>query len=321
MARKRRTSKKLGDFYLIILAIVIFIIIKIIEAIKAVPWQFWVGAFCVLFLFFTYRYKKTTGKPEKPTVTATPHPTKHTSPVHREPPRAAFTPSHAPSHSKAIANADTKMQPEALPHQQPNPNTEDLIKVSASDLMISGVSTPFEPTTLDANSFANTKPDPAIDAPPASLDFDDDVFTVLSLTNNDTELPAPEFSISFSFGERSPSVVPSEQNVLFTPSELMPAGPSMVGRWMSPGEEITLAGLKISGGMFYVGNTRLDGGLFEEPSLIDPQALVTIKDAPSDLPLHGYYPSYKNLTADAKKRYLQWMANGRKDPQGGIALC
>lgn len=51
MARKRRTSKKLGDFYLIILAIVIFIIIKIIEAIKAVPWQFWVGAFCVLFLF------------------------------------------------------------------------------------------------------------------------------------------------------------------------------------------------------------------------------------------------------------------------------
>ena len=229
MARKRRTSKKLGDFYLIILAIVIFIIIKIIEAIKAVPWQFWVGAFCVLFLFFTYRYKKTTGNTEKPTVTATPHPTKHTSPVHREPPRAAFTPSHAPSHSKAIANADTKMQPEALPHQQPNPNTEDLIKVSASDLMISGVSTPFEPTTLDANSFANTKPDPAIDAPPASLDFDDDVFTVLSLTNNDTELPAPEFSISFSFGEHSPSVVPSEQNVLFTPSELMPAGPSMVG--------------------------------------------------------------------------------------------
>lgn len=320
MARKRRTSKKLGDFYLIILAIVIFVTIKIIEAIKAVPWQFWVGAFCVLFLFFTYRYKKTTDNTQKPTVTATPHPTKHTSPVHREPPRAAFAPSPAPSPSNAIANVDTKMQPEASPHQQPNPDTEDLIKISASDLMISGVSTPFEPTTLDANSFANTKPDPAIDAPPASLDFDDDVFTVLSLTNNDTELPAPEFSISFSFGEHSPSVVPSEQNVLFTPSELMPAGPSMVGRWMSPGEDITLAGLKISGGMFYVGSTRLDGGLFEEPSLIDPQALVTIKDAPSDLHLHGYYPSYKNLTADAKKRYLQWMANGRKDPDVAIGF-
>lgn len=317
MARKRRPSKKLGDFYLILFAIVVFIIIKIIEAIKAVPWQLWVGAACFLFLFFTYRYKKSTSKAEKPTVTATPYSIKRPAPVNKEQPRAAFAPSPAPSHSNAIANADTTMQPEALPHQQPNPDAEDVIKVSATDLMISGVSTAIEPTTLDANSFANTKPEPAIDTPPAPLDFDDDVFTVLSLTGDAKQPPAPEFSISFSFG---PSVAPSEKNVLFTPSELMPAGPSMVGRWMSPGEEITLAGLKISGGMFYVGNTRLDGGLFEEPSLIDPQALVTIKDAPSDLPLHGYYPSYKNLTADAKKRYLQWMANGRKDPNVAIGF-
>ncbi|WP_323946956.1 tellurite resistance TerB family protein [Aeromonas hydrophila] len=315
MARKRRPSKKLGNFYLILFAIVAFIIIKVIEVITSVPWHIWVGALCILFLVFAYRYKESTSKAEKPTVTATPHPTKRTSPVHREQPRAALAPSPAPSHSNAIANADTKMQPEALPHQQPNPDTEDVIKVSATDLMISGVSTPFEPMTLYANSFANTEP--AIDTPPAPLDFDDDVFTVLSLTDDEKQPPAPEFSISFSFG---PSVAPSEQNVLFTPSELMPAGPSMVGRWMSPGEEITLAGLKISGGMFYVGNTRLDGGLFEEPSLIDPQALVTIKDAPSDLPLHGYYPSYKNLTADAKKRYLQWMANGRKDPDVAIGF-
>ncbi len=316
MARKRRPSKKLGNFYLILLAIVAFIIIKAIEVITSVPWHIWVGALCILFLVFAYRYKE---KAEKPTVTATPHQTKHTSPVHREPLRAAFAPSPAPSHSNAIANADTKMQPEALPHQQPDPDTEDAIKVSATDLMISGVSTPFEPTTLHANSFANTEPEPepVINRPPAPLDFDDDVFTVLSMTGDEKQPPAPEFSISFSFGQ---SVAPSEKNVLFTPSELMPAGPSMVGRWMSPGEEITLAGLKISGGMFYVGNTRLDGGLFEEPSLIDPQALVTIKDAPSDLPLHGYYPSYKNLSADAKKRYLQWLADGRKDSDASIGF-
>ncbi|MDK3166662.1 TerB N-terminal domain-containing protein [Aeromonas caviae] len=322
MARKRRTSKKLGDFYLIILAIVIFITIKIIEAIKAVPWQLWVGAFCVLFLFFTYRYNKTTDKAEKPTVTATSHPTKHTSPVHREPPRAAFAPSPAPSHSNAMAKADTGMRPDTPPHQQPNPDTENVIKVSTTDLMISGASTPVAPTMMNANSFSDRTPTALLDEPITIADYEDededDILTTVGIASHHSRSPSPEFRISFAFEDHSATSDDHSPSPAFTPSELIPAGPRIIARWMSPGEEITLAGLKISGGMFYVGDATNVSGLLSEPSLINPQASVTIKNAPLDLPLEGYYPSYRNLSPEAKKRYLQWMENGRKDPSVAI---
>ncbi len=80
------------------------------------------------------------------------------------------------------------------------------------------------------------------------------------------------------------------------------------GTWHSPGTQVTIGTTMISGGMIYVGKStggygQLDG------CFIDPQLPVGSTGAAGPL---GYWPSYKDISPDCRKGYLNWLASGKQ---------
>lgn len=83
--------------------------------------------------------------------------------------------------------------------------------------------------------------------------------------------------------------------------------------WIPPGQQVTVAGHVIPGGMIYVGRklARLDG-YAQENCLIDPSLQVArhSNDTGVDVP---YWPSYSLLQPAARQSYLGWLAGGKND--------
>lgn len=97
------------------------------------------------------------------------------------------------------------------------------------------------------------------------------------------------------------------------------SGRGTPGRWVSPGEVVTVGGIHIATGMFYLGgqlSASNHGGT--ENCLIDPSAKVA--SSGTDVPGHSmpYWPSYSSIQPVARRTYLQWLAGGRSDPTIGI---
>lgn len=87
--------------------------------------------------------------------------------------------------------------------------------------------------------------------------------------------------------------------------------------WIPAGQSINVAGVTIPGGMVYVG-TRLKTPLNDnDPCLIDPSKSVASRGdyTQSDM---GYWPSYSGISATARRAYLNWLADGRGDPQADV---
>lgn len=89
-------------------------------------------------------------------------------------------------------------------------------------------------------------------------------------------------------------------------------------RWVPAGESITVAGLNLPGGMLYVGSGLRARYGETEPALINPKLKVTTAVVDVSLRLTDYWPGYSNITPDARRAYLQWLADGRKDPETNI---
>ncbi|PCR96092.1 Tellurite resistance protein TerB [Pseudomonas fluorescens] len=89
-----------------------------------------------------------------------------------------------------------------------------------------------------------------------------------------------------------------------------PSAKSASIRWISLGESMTVAGLTIPGGLVYACDRATQFG-YSEPSLID--ATLRVARSPVDLTDRqtSYWPSYNNLTPEARRAYLQWQAGGR----------
>ena len=85
--------------------------------------------------------------------------------------------------------------------------------------------------------------------------------------------------------------------------------------WVPPGFPVEVAGLTIPGGMLYVGQ-RLPaakrGGI--EPALINPKLRVDLKRPDWAATTVGYWPSYSDITPQARGAYLTWLAGGRREP-------
>lgn len=85
--------------------------------------------------------------------------------------------------------------------------------------------------------------------------------------------------------------------------------------WHSPGSSIAVAGIPIPAGMVYCCSSSL-------PYPGEPSAIITslsvsnVADDPSDD--LGYYPNYESLTANQRRTYLEWLANGRTDTDPSI---
>jgi hypothetical protein len=94
----------------------------------------------------------------------------------------------------------------------------------------------------------------------------------------------------------------------------IPASPkniNMPSRWLSEGESIEVAGMKVSGGLIYVGSNlkAASGGV--EPALIDPAKPVSRNTGDFTERLTGYWANYSDISPEARRAYLLWLADGK----------
>jgi len=89
-------------------------------------------------------------------------------------------------------------------------------------------------------------------------------------------------------------------------------------RWIPAGERVSIAGFDVPMGLIYLGSVRRGAHGYDEPSLINPQLRVTSSPVDWSLRLTDYWPSYSSISPDARRGYLQWLADGRRAPDANI---
>lgn len=85
-------------------------------------------------------------------------------------------------------------------------------------------------------------------------------------------------------------------------------------RWVSPEDVVEIAGTLLPGGLFYIGARLQAPNGRTDPCLISAQHNVA---------RHGdfrerqtnYWPSYADISASARRAYLNWLADGRSHPE------
>lgn len=114
-----------------------------------------------------------------------------------------------------------------------------------------------------------------------------------------------------SFGSASVTTHESDYKIPPAPGEFKTA------RWLKKSETITVAGIEIRSGRIYVGPslTAANGGT--EPSLIDPRKPVAKNGHYSERQTN-YWPSYSEISPQARRAYLLWLADGRSAPDADI---
>jgi len=88
------------------------------------------------------------------------------------------------------------------------------------------------------------------------------------------------------------------------------------GKWIKPGESITIKGEEFSSGNFYFGGnlSSLDGyGM--EASLVDDSLKVENKPFSFEDESLGYWPKFISLTPKGRGAFLNWLAGNRTDPE------
>ena len=90
-----------------------------------------------------------------------------------------------------------------------------------------------------------------------------------------------------------------------------------IGRWIPPGESISIAGSLITGGMIYVGKDLKSLSGITEPCLINPTLSIAAQGSVHEREF-GYWPSFSEISPRARRAYLNWLADGRRDPEADI---
>lgn len=98
---------------------------------------------------------------------------------------------------------------------------------------------------------------------------------------------------------------------------LAPQKPIIPGRWVPPGESIEINGVTIAGGMLYVGTSLPASNGLPDPALIDPTKNIA-KIADFSERLTNYWPSYSDVSPQARKAYLNWLIEGKSHPDADI---
>lgn len=99
----------------------------------------------------------------------------------------------------------------------------------------------------------------------------------------------------------------------------IPSAPAGFGKakWVQSGEAFTVAGHTMPGGLIYVGTELKTPSGVNDPCLIDPSKPVASHGDYTERQM-GYWPSYSDIPATARRAYLNWLAGGRKDPEADI---
>ena len=90
-------------------------------------------------------------------------------------------------------------------------------------------------------------------------------------------------------------------------------------RWIPQGQLVTIQGVKISSGLFYVGAYRSTVQSRPENCLINSSLPVAAAGSASTQGL-SYWPSYSGVTPPVRRAFLEWMASGKCDPSANIGL-
>ncbi|MCP5285397.1 MAG: TerB N-terminal domain-containing protein [Burkholderiaceae bacterium] len=146
-----------------------------------------------------------------------------------------------------------------------------------------------------------SNPTPAAAPAPRSVDDDEPV----SVRTSSPVMPNP--------------VSPRSAPAPFVSNFKVPAAPKGIGpgRWIPPGEAVSVAGLTIPGGMVYVGTSLPTPFDDRDPCLIDPTRPVASQGDYTERDM-GYWPSYSEVSPHARGAYLNWLAGGRQDPRADI---
>ncbi|MBY3201332.1 TerB N-terminal domain-containing protein [Rhizobium laguerreae] len=85
--------------------------------------------------------------------------------------------------------------------------------------------------------------------------------------------------------------------------------------WLASGMSTTVGSISIAGGLIYVGGFLPKSGARHENEncLINPKLSVGRNGDPTGATM-GYWPSYSNITPEARRSYLEWLAGPRSDP-------
>lgn len=99
----------------------------------------------------------------------------------------------------------------------------------------------------------------------------------------------------------------------------VPAAPKGYGQavWIHSGQTVSIGGVTVAGGMLYVGTAlkTLYGG--NDPCLIDPSKTVALRGDYTERQTN-YWPSYSEISASARRAYLNWLSEGRNHPEADI---
>ncbi len=98
---------------------------------------------------------------------------------------------------------------------------------------------------------------------------------------------------------------------------LAPQKSVIPGRWVPPGESVEINGVIIKGGMLYVGTSLPASNGLPDPALIDPTKNIA-KIADFSERLTNYWPSYSDVSPQARKAYLNWLVDGKSHPHADI---
>ncbi|CRY07296.1 tellurite resistance TerB family protein [Yersinia enterocolitica] len=88
--------------------------------------------------------------------------------------------------------------------------------------------------------------------------------------------------------------------------------------WLRPGELAVVAGINLPDGMIYIGNKYKSNRTGAEPAFINPSMDVATVEIDISLPLIDSAPDYSTCSPEARRGYLQWLAEGRKSPTADI---
>lgn len=87
--------------------------------------------------------------------------------------------------------------------------------------------------------------------------------------------------------------------------------------WIPLGESVEIGGLQIDGGMLYVGGILPAPNGAPDPALIDPRKSIA-KNGDFTERQTNYWPSYSQISPQARRAYLRWLADGRKHPEADV---
>lgn len=88
--------------------------------------------------------------------------------------------------------------------------------------------------------------------------------------------------------------------------------------WMPPGRSAVVGPYTIPNGMVYVGRSLAGAYGQMDAALINPKLKINQRAPDTSGASMSYYPAYDRITPEARAAYLNWLSDGRNDPNAAI---